>query len=103
MYAGMIRYPETRLNEVSAGVAAHVARNHDPKVAFHTLVLEPESSLFKSPPGVALQVFDAHGKYHGTSEHGFKWALDIPNAEDLTGEMSVYEVNSATGMHTVSL
>ena len=48
--------------------------------------------------GVAISVFDANGEEHGRSEHGFKWALDIEGALDMTTVMSMKDVNQQFGM-----
>jgi hypothetical protein len=40
-----------------------------------------------------LLVYDAHGEAHGRSDIGFKWALDIPGAIDMTSTMTLQGVH----------
>lgn len=96
IFAGTIRLPIEKLAEVSEKVALHIATNRDPKVAFHAYMLNHKGRFFDAPPGVELMVFDANGVEHGRGADGFKWALDIDGAQDMTRAMSLYEVNQLT-------
>ena len=97
LYFGRITYPLEMLPHVSRGVARHLANNHDPKLSFHAVILNPRSAMFDSPPGIAIIPFDARGAEHARTSKGFRWARDIKGAMEETSEMSLYEVNQHTG------
>ena len=64
----------------------------------YVMDLERRGLKEKMPePDIAVFVYDAHGKEHGRSEEGFKWALDIEGATDMTVETSIREVNLLQG------
>ncbi|KAK5010572.1 hypothetical protein LTR28_009056 [Elasticomyces elasticus] len=69
----------------------------------HAFILNPDSPFFDSTPGFGLMVYDANGKEHGRSEQGFKWALDIEGAVDMTREMNLFEVNQLTAASGASM
>lgn len=97
VYSGMIFFPPEALRALSQGLSGFIERTNDPKVAMHAFILNPESPFFDSPPGFGVMVYDANGEEHGRSEQGFKWALGIDGAVDMTKEMSLFEVNQLTG------
>ena len=47
-----------------------------------------------------VQAFDALGDEHGRSEHGFKWALEIPDAKDMT---KITNLRGTSQMHGTSV
>jgi hypothetical protein len=46
---------------------------------------------------LVVHVYDALGEKHGRSEEGFKWALDIEGAIDMTKELTLKEVSNLQG------
>lgn len=74
-------------------------RIKDPKIAMHVYILNPDSQFVGKADrhGIALMVYDANGVEHGRSEMGFKWALDIEGAIDVTKGMTLFEVHQLTG------
>lgn len=97
VYSGMIFFPPNALRALSQGLSGFVERTNDPKIAMNAFILNPDSPFFDSPPGFGVMVYDANGEEHGRSEQGFKWALDIEGAVDMTKKMSLFEVNQLTG------
>jgi hypothetical protein len=66
-------------------------------MAMHLYCLDMTGGTYagKEPkPGLAICPYDANGEEHGRSEEGFKWALDIPGAVDMTKAMSFRQVVS---------
>ncbi|KAK5279913.1 hypothetical protein LTR40_007108 [Exophiala xenobiotica] len=43
--------------------------------------------------GLVIFMYDARGEEHGRNEDGFKWALDIKGAMDITTSMNLRGVN----------
>lgn len=65
---------------------------------FYCLDLTQGSFTGQSPqPGIAIAVYDANGEEHGRSDAGFKWALDIKGAVDMTESMTLRQVSQQFG------
>ena len=100
IFSGQIVYPPEALHDVARETAAFAARCSDPKMALHLYCLDMTQGTYagKEPkPGLAIFAYDANGPEHGRSDKGFKWALDIPGAVDLTKTLSFREVNEQFG------
>ncbi|EXJ64789.1 hypothetical protein A1O7_01127 [Cladophialophora yegresii CBS 114405] len=96
IFSGQIVYPPEALHDIARETAAFASRCSDPKMALHLYCLDMTAGTYagKEPkPGLAFAVFDANGPEHGRGPDGFKWALDIPGAVDLTKTMTLREVN----------
>ncbi|KAF2017337.1 cysteine desulfurase [Aaosphaeria arxii CBS 175.79] len=95
IYSGMITFGREALPELACRVSEFEATNTDPKVAMHLYCMDLIQGAFVGKPSVAglgLMVYDAHGEEHGRNI-AFKWALDIPGANDSTKSMNYREVN----------
>ncbi|KAI9720294.1 MAG: hypothetical protein M1828_005757 [Chrysothrix sp. TS-e1954] len=92
IYAGPVTYPMSSLPELSKRINEFCHKQHDPRTAFMGFFSNPHLSWFPAPEGIVLMLFDAHGEAHGRSSDGFKWALDIPGAEDETKTMRYCDV-----------
>lgn len=95
VYYGTIVAPRSSLPEA----AAHISR-------FSTSVVDPGVSLFMfiqkgsfqgmhkvnfdEPEALVFQMFDTNGEAHGRQT--FKWALDLPGAQDFTRTGTILEV-----------
>jgi len=44
-----------------------------------------------------MAVYDTNGEEHGRSNDGFKWALDIEGAVDMTESMTLRQVSQQFG------
>lgn len=102
LFAGTIAFPKTAIKAVSQGVSEFASRLTDPKLAAHVVVMnfDPPTGADDVPkPGIAINIFDAHGEEHGRSELGFKWAFDIEGAVDMTQELNIRGVNELTGTY----
>lgn len=100
IFCGQIIYPPEALHDVARETAAFASRCKDPKVAMHLYCLDMSQGTYTGKghkPGLAIFAYDANGPEHGKSEEGFKWALDIPGAIDLTKTLSHREVNQQFG------
>jgi len=68
-------------------------------MAPHVYMLYGHQNAFKGQPAKAdlsVMVIDANGKTHGRNTEGFKWALDIEGAVDMTaGSLSLRQVNNS--------
>jgi hypothetical protein len=105
IYAGMIMYPLSAVDEISNRVAEFVKRP-DLKMALHVFMGDVEGRALKGEQPnltISLLVFDAHGEEHGRSDAGFKWALDIPGAVDTTKSMNLKAVNQLQGKMAESI
>jgi cysteine desulfurase len=73
-------------------------------MAMHVFVLDAQGAAMKglaAKADLSVLIFDANGEEHGRSEVGFKWALDIEGAIDLTkGGLSLRQVNDLQGNQT---
>jgi len=97
IYSGVIKFPSSSretLQAVSRGLAAFLRRCEDPKIACHVFIRNPSSPFL---PGLGLLVYDANGPVHGRGEEGFKWALEIEGAVDMTRECTIKDVNGYSG------
>ncbi|KAK3062728.1 hypothetical protein LTS18_003479 [Coniosporium uncinatum] len=95
--SGIIKFPSSSketLEAVSRRLAVFLRRCEDPKIACHVFIRNPSSPFL---PGLGLLVFDANGPEHGRGEDGFKWALDIEGAVDMTRECTIKDVNGYSG------
>ena len=101
IYCSRMKWPMSKIEEISRGVAKHLAANKDPKVALNAFITHPESPLFKGESGIGLVLFDRHGSSHAHSADGFGWAFDIEGGSEQGGEMSLYQVNQQTGAYFV--
>jgi hypothetical protein len=100
IYSGQIIIPKEALHVLAKRLSDWAAMNDDPKTALHLYCLDLTQSAYTgqdSNPGIAMLVFDANGEEHGRSDAGFKWALDIEGAIDLTKTMTYREVNQQGG------
>ncbi len=98
IFCGQIVYPPESLHDIARETAAFASRCTDPKVAMHLYCLDMSEGTYagKEPkPGLAIFAYDANGLEHGRSQDGFKWALDIPGAVDLTKTSTFREANHA--------
>ncbi|KAJ9601879.1 hypothetical protein H2200_013628 [Cladophialophora chaetospira] len=98
IFCGQIIYPPEALHDIARETAAFASRCSDPKVAMHLYCLDMTAGTYagKEPkPGLAIFAYDANGPEHGRSKDGFKWALEIPGAVDLTKTSTFREVNQA--------
>ncbi|KIW30683.1 uncharacterized protein PV07_06403 [Cladophialophora immunda] len=96
IFCGQIIYPPTALKDIARETAAFASRCSDAKMALHLYCLDMTAGTYagKEPkPGLAIFAYDANGPEHGRSADGFKWALDIPGAVDLTKTLTFREVN----------
>ncbi|KAL6242239.1 hypothetical protein RBB50_010787 [Rhinocladiella similis] len=96
VYCGQIVYPADALPDLAREVPAFAARCSDPKVALHLYCLNLSMGTYagnETKPGLAIFAYDAHGEEHGRSEEGFKWALDIKGAMDMTKAVNIRQVN----------
>ncbi|KAJ9635178.1 hypothetical protein H2199_008664 [Coniosporium tulheliwenetii] len=96
VYSGSIFLPNEALEQISRGVSDFANRPSDPKMAMHVVVGDLTGSAAGGDPTklpIFLMVYDANGEAHGRSEEGFKWALDIPGAVDMTSAMTLREVH----------
>lgn len=61
---------------------------------FYCLDLTQGSFTSQSPqPGIPIAVYDTNGEQNGRSDTGFKWALDIQGAVDMTESMTLRQVS----------
>ncbi len=100
IYCGQIIYPAEALQDVAREVAAFCSRCSDPRLALHLFCLNLSIGAYvgnEPNPGLAIFVYDARGEEHGRSEHGFKWALDIKGAMDMTTSLNLRGVNQQFG------
>lgn len=98
IFVGMIMYPAPAVEVISRAVSDFVTRTADPKVGMNVFVLSSQSKFFATPvDSIGLMVYDANGLEHGRSEEGFKWALDIPGAVDMTDSMTLAQFNNLQG------
>lgn len=100
VYCGQIVYPADALPDLAREVPAFAARCSDPKVALHLYCLNLSMGTYagnETKPGLAIFAYDAHGEEHGRSEEGFKWALDIKGAMDMTKAVNIRQVNEGFG------
>ncbi|MCJ1475957.1 hypothetical protein MMC13_004621 [Lambiella insularis] len=98
IFVGMIMYPNPAVEIVSKAVSDFVTRNKDPKIGMNVFVLTSQSKFFAAPTdSIGLMLYDANGLEHGRSEQGFKWALDIPGALDMTASMTLAQYNKLQG------
>ncbi|KIX00110.1 uncharacterized protein Z518_10247 [Rhinocladiella mackenziei CBS 650.93] len=87
IFTGQVVYPPEALRDVAREVAAFASRCRDPKMALHLYCLDMTQGTYagkEAKPGLAIFAYDAHGEEHGRSDKGFKWALDIKGAVDMT-------------------
>ena len=106
IFSGQIVYPPEALRDVARETAAFAARCSDPKMALHLYCLDMSAGTYtgrEPKPGLAIFAYDANGPEHGKSEQGFKWAMDIPGAVDLTKTLTFREVNQQFGEVVCSL
>jgi cysteine desulfurase len=101
IFSGMIAFPYSSLHALSRGVSGFANSPGDPKMAMHVYVLDAQGAAMKGLPaeaGLSVLIFDANGEEHGRSKAGFKWALDIEGAIDLTeGGLNLRQVNDLQG------
>ncbi|KAK3711302.1 hypothetical protein LTR37_009682 [Vermiconidia calcicola] len=97
VFAGIVLFPYSSLEEMSKVVSKMAARTADPRLAMH--VVNRGAAFGEAPqgakPGVAVMMWDAHGEAHARSDEGFGWVFKVPDCYELqAGEMSVREVNA---------
>lgn len=100
IFCGQIIYPPEAAAVVAKETAAFAARCDDPRLALHLYCLDMTqgSMAAQEPqPGMAIFAYDARGEEHGRSADGFKWALDIEGAIDMTHAVSFRQVNASFG------
>lgn len=100
IFCGQIIYPPGSVEVVARETAAFAKRCSDPKLALHLYCLDMTQGSMTSQepnPGMAIFAYDARGEEHGRSEDGFKWALDIPGAVDMTHAVNFRQVNESFG------
>ncbi|KEF51935.1 uncharacterized protein A1O9_11925 [Exophiala aquamarina CBS 119918] len=100
IFCGQIIYPADAMPIVARETAAFIARCSDPKIALHLYCLDMTqgSMTSKEPkPGISIFAYDANGEEHGRSADGFKWALDIEGAIDMTHAVNFRQVNESFG------
>ena len=98
IFCGQIIYPPESLHDIARETAAFASRCTDPKVAMHLYCLDMTGGAYagqEPKPGLAIFAYDANGPEHGRGQDGFKWALDIPGANDMTKTATFREVNHA--------
>ncbi|OAG34357.1 hypothetical protein AYO21_11475 [Fonsecaea monophora] len=96
IFCGQIIYPPAALKDVARETAAFASRCDDVKMALHLYCLDITAGTYagrEANPGLAIFAYDANGPEHGRSGAGFKWALDIPGAVDLTKTLNFRGVN----------
>lgn len=96
IYSGIVTYPRDALPVLAKAIPEFIDRCDDPKMAMHFYCLDLTQGSFtgQSPqPGIAIAVYDANGEEHGRSDAGFKWALDIKGAVDMTETMTLRQVS----------
>jgi hypothetical protein len=107
IYSGMIAFPYSSLEALSRGVSDFSKRSDDPRMAMHVFVLDSQGRALKGLPSEAdlsLFVYDANGEEHGRSAAGFKWALGVEGAIDMTkGGLSLRDVNGMQGEKLLKL
>lgn len=106
IYSGMILYPGEALPVLAKGISDFVSRCADPKVAMHFYCLDLAQGTFTGHgpvPGLAILIYDANGEEHGRSAAGFKWALEIPGATDMTQTLNYRQVNQQAGSQSTML
>ncbi|KIW63905.1 hypothetical protein PV04_08871 [Phialophora macrospora] len=90
IWAGPIIIPRRHLDLVAKGVAGMQRRAErdeiPPQVTNDLYVVSKAQAAHMGATEdlLIVQAFDALGEEHGRSEHGFKWALDIPGSMDMT-------------------
>jgi hypothetical protein len=97
VFAGLLFYPYSSLNEVSKVVSKMAARVADPKLAMH--VVNRGTAFGEAPqgarPGIAVMMYDANGEAHGRSEDGFGDMYKVPDCFEVqAGELTVQQVNA---------
>ncbi|KAK5050822.1 hypothetical protein LTR84_003381 [Exophiala bonariae] len=98
IFCGQIIYPPESVEVVARETAAFAKRCSDPKLALHLYCLDMTQGSMTSQepnPGMAIFAYDARGEGHGRSEDGFKWALDIPGAVDMTHAVNLRQVHES--------
>ncbi|KAK5230537.1 hypothetical protein LTR47_007391 [Exophiala xenobiotica] len=96
IYCGQIVYPAEALQDVARQIAAFCSRCSDSRLALHLYCLNLSMGAYagnEPKAGLVIFVYDARGEEHGRSEDGFKWALDIKGAMDMTTSMNLRGVN----------
>jgi FAD/FMN-containing dehydrogenase len=96
IYSGMIIVPLEQIDEISSRVSAFASQTEDPKMALHVFLGDFAGSAAQgnpATPSMMFLVYDAHGEAHGRSDSGFKWALDIPGAIDISSAMTLRGVH----------
>ena len=97
VFAGILFFPYSSLQEVSAGVSAMAARTADPKITMHVVNQGPGMGMpdHGARPGVGIMMYDARGEAHARSKEGFQWAFELPGVQvGPMGEMSLRQVNA---------
>jgi FAD/FMN-containing dehydrogenase len=100
IFCGQIIYPLEAMPIVAREAAAFAARCDDPKVAMHLYCLDMSQGTMTSQepnPGISIFAYDARGEEHGRSADGFKWALEIEGAIDMTHAVNFRQVNESFG------
>ncbi|KIX92942.1 uncharacterized protein Z520_11418 [Fonsecaea multimorphosa CBS 102226] len=100
IFAGPIVIPRRQLALVAKGIADMNARAETlaPQVSMDLYVVRKEQAAHMGATEdlLIVQAFDALGEKHGRSEGGFKWALEIPGAVDMT---QVTNLRGVSEMH----
>jgi hypothetical protein len=95
VYCGTILAPKSSLPEAAAHISRFTTSAVDPGVSlFMFIQRESFQSMhtvdFDEPDALVFQVFDTNGEAHGRQT--FKWALDLPGAQDFTKTGTILEV-----------
>ncbi|EXJ74750.1 uncharacterized protein A1O5_01445 [Cladophialophora psammophila CBS 110553] len=104
IYAGPIIIPRRQLPLVVRGIAAMNALSETtlaPQVSMDLYVVRKEQAAHMGATEdlFILQAFDSLGEEHGRSEEGFKWALAIPGAVDMTKVTNLRGVSQMHGTY----
>jgi len=100
IFCGQIIFPPEAMPAIARETAAFIERCEDPKIAVHLYCLDMTQGTMTSQepnPGISIFAYDANGEEHGRSADGFKWALDIEGAIDMTHAVNFRQVNEAFG------
>ena len=106
IFCGPILLPRTAVPEVAKRIAEFDARSQDPRVSLFIYVL-PKGTMAlvegQKEDLLVVHAYDSRGEAHARNEDGFKWALDIPGAIDMTRTMNMKEVASLQGNNTLTI
>lgn len=99
VWSGPIFVPMSSVKQVAEGIVKAAARVDQQKTAMYFYCMKKEllQMMGAQEDMFIIHVFDANGEEHGRSEEGFKWALDLPGAQEQTSMLTLRGVSELQG------